>query len=248
MSDDRLGGWVSSAEAYTAFQDGGDPNRTLLMDPVMLRLCGDVDGKDVLDLGCGEGRFSRMLREREARCTGIDVTPSMCARARDRDRSANAYACADAARLPFVDASFDLVVSYITLVDIPDYRAAIAECARVLRPGGSLVVANLGFVTAGALPNSGWVRDADRKRLYYAVDNYAEERSAWFEWLGIRIKNYHRPLSNYMQAYLGAGLTLRAFEEPVPENLSLRDSVEYEDWFRVPLFTAMWWTASGNSE
>ena len=139
MIDDRLGGWVSSAEAYTAFQDGGDPNRTLLMDPVMLRLCGDVAGKAVLDLGCGEGRFSRMLVERGAHCIGIDVTPSMCARARERDRSANVYACADAARLPFADASFDLVVSYITLVDIPDYRAAIAECARVLRPGGRLL-------------------------------------------------------------------------------------------------------------
>ena len=52
-------------------------------------------------------------------------------------------------RSNFADASFDLVVSYITLVDIPDFRAAIREMARVLRPGGALLMANLtGYISA----------------------------------------------------------------------------------------------------
>ncbi len=241
MPDDRLGGWVASASAYIGFQDAGDPNRTLLLDPVMLRLCGDATGAAVLDLGCGEGRFSRMLAERGARCTGIDVTREMCLTARERDASPNEYAVSDAARLPFATASFDLVVSYVTLVDIPDFRAAIAESARVLRPGGAIIVANLGFPTAAALPNTGWVRDEERRRLYYALDRYTEERSMWFEWAGIRIENYHRPLSSYMSAYLNAGLTLRAFEEPVPTDLSLQQDERFEDWFRIPLFTVMRW-------
>ena len=57
----------------------------------------------------------------------------------------------------------------------------------------------------------------------------------------IRIENWHRPLANYMQAYLAAGLTLRAFEEPVPEDESLREQYYFEDWFRVPLFNVMLW-------
>jgi SAM-dependent methyltransferase len=244
MPDDRLGGWIASASAYTNFQDAGDPNRTLLLDPVMLRLCGDVAGARVLDLGCGEGRFSRMLTDRGARCTGIDVTREMCLTARRRDASGNAYAMADAAHLPFAGESFDVVVSYVTLVDIPDYRAAIAEAARVLRPGGAMAVANLGFVTASARTDSGWIRDDQRNRLYYAIDRYAEERSMWYEWLGIRIENYHRPLAHYMSAYLETGLTLRVFEEPVPTDQSLREDGRFEDWFRVPLFTAMRWEKS----
>lgn len=235
---ENLGGWVASARAYIDFQDGGDPSRVVLLDPVMLRLCGDVAGQRVLDLGCGDGRFCRMLAERGARCAGIDVTPEMASTA--HQRGPGDYALSDAARLPFQEATFDLIVSYITLVDIPDYRRAIAECARVLRPGGSIVAANLGFTSANALPNSGWLRE-DGRRVYFALDNYADERSQWYEWSGIRIENYHRPLTAYIQAYLSAGLILRDFQEPVPQDQSLRAHPSFEDWFRVPYFNVMRW-------
>ncbi len=62
-----------------------------------------------------------------------------------------------------------------------------------------------------------------------------------YEWAGMRIVNWHRPLSQYMRAYLGAGLMLRAFLEPVPEDTSLRTQDYFEDWFRVPQFTVMRW-------
>ena len=107
--------WRESAGAYIAFQDAGDGNRTLLLDPVMLDLCGDVRGQRVLDLGCGEGRFCRMLADRGAIVTGIDAIAEMIH------------------ALPFADAAFDLVVSYITLVEIVDYASAVREAARVLR-------------------------------------------------------------------------------------------------------------------
>jgi ubiquinone/menaquinone biosynthesis C-methylase UbiE len=63
------------------------------------------------------------------------------------------------------------------MVDFPDFRAAIRESARVLRPGGTFVVANLSFITA----STGWERDAEGKRLFRRVDNYAEEHSEVYE-------------------------------------------------------------------
>lgn len=231
--------WAASAAAYIA-RVAIDTNRDLLLDPVMLDLCGDVEGLRVLDLGCGEGRFCRMLAARGARCTGIDLTGRMVATARARD-PAGAYIRGTAESLPFADASFDLVVSYVTLVDIVDYRAAIAASARVLRPGGRFVVANVGFVTA----SSGWQKDDHGRRLYHRVDRYAEEFVRIDEWCGIRILNHHRPLAAYMQAYLQQGLTLRAFLEPVPEDQSLRDRYDCEDWFRVPQFNVMEWGKPG---
>jgi ubiquinone/menaquinone biosynthesis C-methylase UbiE len=231
----EFNGWTDSASAYIGFQDAQDPNRTLLLDPVMLRLCGDVQGKRTLDVGCGEGRFMRMVADRGAEPVGIDpIDEMLCtARARGSDRVVRSMA----ESLPFASASFDLIVSYITLVDIEGYREAIAEMARVLRPGGALVVANLGFVTAGF----GWEKAADGTRLHQKIDRYADEWSQVYDWRGIKIRNFHRPLASYMQAYLTNGLTLRAFEEPVPEDQSLRDHYQFEDWFRVPLFNVMRW-------
>jgi ubiquinone/menaquinone biosynthesis C-methylase UbiE len=250
----EFGGWTDSAPAYIGFQDAGDLNRTMLLDPVMLRLCGAVRGLRALDVGCAEGRFMRMLAERGADPAGIDPIAAMVGAAHERGSGDAARAMAE--RLPFADGSFDLCISYITLVDIEGYREAIAEMARVLRPGGAIVVANLGFVTAGY----GWEKAKDGTRLYQKIDRYAEEWSQVYDWIAlgalpenarqhversgggrIRIENHHRPLANYMQAYLSAGLVLRAFEEPVPEDRSLREQYYFEDWFRVPLFNVMRW-------
>ena len=227
--------WAGSADAYIAFEDAGDRNRTDLLDPVMLAECGDVSQQDVLDVGCGEGRFTRMLNDRGARCTGVDATPAMVQTA--RARGGGTYAAAAAEALPFRDATFDLAASYVVLVDVVRYADAIRECARVLRPGGRLIAANLGFVTA----SQGWVRDEAGNRLHLRVDRYADEFSQVYEWVGIRIENWHRPLANYMRAYLDAGLVLRNFLEPVPADQSLRDDPYTEDWFRVPLFNVMRW-------
>lgn len=234
-------GWETSVRGWLDIIDD-DPNRKILLDPVMLRLCGDVRRKRVLDVGCGEGRFCRLLRDRGASAVGVDPTAGLIAEARKRDEH-GAYVRAMAEQQPFADATFDLVVTYVTLVDIAGYREAISEMARLLRPGGSIVAANLGFVTATPVtpPESPWVRDAEGRRLHYRIDRYATEWPATLAWGDIKIVNWHRPLSAYMDAYLGAGLALRAFEEPVPSDESLREDDYFEDWFRVPLFTVMRW-------
>ena len=235
--NDPDGGWSASTAAWLRFQDDGmDVSRTKLLDEIMLRLAGDVGGQRVADVGCGEGRFMRMLTARGARPIGFDPTPGMVAAA--RDRGSGDILRASGEMIPLASASCDLAVSYVTLVDIPDFRAAIAEMARVLRPGGRLLVANLCFVTA----SEGWAHDEAGRRTYHRVDRYVEEWSREFEWVGIRIVNRHRPLGAYMRAYLDNGLILCEFLEPVPPPESpLRDDPFFEDWFRVNDFTVMLW-------
>src|SRR5262249_8530028 len=157
--------------------------------------------------GCGEGRFSRILKSLGIRVVGVDPTRALLERARERDPDGE-YLMAQAESLPFSAGAFDLVVSCLSLVDIPDFRTAIAEMARVLKPGGTLLAANLtGLQSAGM--RGGWQHDAEGRRTKFAIDDYGREWFEWAEWSGIRIKNWHRPLSAYMQAYLASGLELR---------------------------------------
>jgi SAM-dependent methyltransferase len=235
------GGWTAAADAWINLIDEQELNRELLLDPIMLHLCGDVARRSVLDLGCGEGRFSRMLEERGAAVVGIDPVLRLASAARRRGRLNSQYAMARGESLPLGSGRFDLAVSYITLVDIADFRAAIAEVARVLKPGGSFLVANLGFVSA----SEGWARDEQGRRLHHRVDRYAEERPIILEWRGVRIVNWHRPLSAYMTQFLATGFSLKAFLEPVPQDEALMDDPQTEDWFRVPLFTVMLWQKTG---
>jgi SAM-dependent methyltransferase len=237
VADDRQeSGWEASAEAWLAWVDHGDPSRELLLDEVMLRECGDVAGRSVLDLGCGEGRFARMLGARGAQVTGLDITGPLLRAARERSPGL-ALVRATAERLPFRPASFDLVVSYVTLVDISDFRAAIAGVAGVLRPGGRFVVANLSFMSAG----TGWLRDDAGRRTAYPLEDYLRERPVALSWAGIRVVNWHRPLDAYMQALLGQGLLLRSFIEPRPADDRFREDPNLEDWYRLPNFVVMAW-------
>ena len=233
-------GWESSAQAWIDSMgergERGDWGRQHVLDPVMMERVRRGRFKTAIDVGCGEGRFCRMLKEAGVRATGIDPTLPFVELARQRDPGGD-YRLGRAEQLEFPEASFDLAVSYITLIDIPDFRAAIREMARVLRPGGALLMANLtGFTSAGA--DRGWVKDANGEHLHFPVDNYLGERPIWLEWLGIRVENWHRPLAAYMTAFLEAGLTLKFFAEPGPVS---GDPVLQDRARRVPWFVVMEW-------
>jgi SAM-dependent methyltransferase len=233
-------GWETSAQAWIDSMgergERGDWGRQHVLDPVMMERVKQGRFKTAIDIGCGEGRFCRMLKEAGVRATGIDPTVPFVELARQRDPAGD-YRLGRAEQLEFPDASFDLAVSYITLIDIPDFRAAIGEMTRVLRPGGALLMANLtGFTSACA--DHGWVKDANGEHLHFPVDNYLGERPIWLEWLGIRVENWHRPLAAYMTAFLEAGLTLKFFAEPGPVS---GDAVLQDRARRVPWFVVMEW-------
>ena len=93
----------------------------------------------VLDLGCAFGFATRMLRQRGYDALGVDCSPAYIARARRADPRST-YLVADAAHVPLPDASFDGLLLLDVLEHLPDERGAIAEVARLLAPGGTLVL------------------------------------------------------------------------------------------------------------
>ena len=209
-------GWDFSAPGWlAAMGESGDVTRRYVLDAPMLAALPEV-GR-ALDIGCGEGRFCRMMHARGLATVGAEPTADLLAAAKARDPQGE-YIKASAEVLPFRDQSFDVAVFYLTLIDILDFRAAIAEAVRVLRPGGQLLVANLhSHVTARPRnwegEGSHWVVK-NGERLHLALDDMMAERAITSAWGDIRIENHHRPLSAYMGAFLDAGLRLTAFEDP----------------------------------
>jgi ubiquinone/menaquinone biosynthesis C-methylase UbiE len=97
-------------------------------------------GRRTIDIGCGEGRLTRCLKELGHSVIGVDTSPSLVAAAHGLDPSVD-IRLADAAALPLDDASADLAIAFMSLHDISAMPAAVREVARVLEPGGRFCVA-----------------------------------------------------------------------------------------------------------
>jgi SAM-dependent methyltransferase len=118
-----------------------------LEERLVLKLLAPVDHLHVLDVGCGDGALASTLFRREAWVTGLDADPRMLAAARARAEAASVtldLVRGHAEALPFPDEKFDRVVAVTVLCFVREVDSAIAEMARVLKPGGRLVVGELG--------------------------------------------------------------------------------------------------------
>lgn len=134
--------WNENATVWTQLVRAGyDVYREHLNTPAFLELLPNVDGLFGLDIGCGEGRNTRLLTERRAHVTAIDVAEVFiqhAAQSEKREPRGIDYSVASALELPFGDATFDFAVGFMSFMDIPDPERVLAEAYRILKPGGFL--------------------------------------------------------------------------------------------------------------
>ena len=239
MNNEDLASWDALADGWSEWVRHND-NRLFVLDPAHLAQLGDVSGKRVLDAGCGEGRFARMLAERGAAVTAFDFSPRMIeiAAKMESERPLGVeYLVADMTDLSqFPNGAFDIAVAYLSLIDVPNYERALAEIARVLLPGGSFQfsIVHPCFLPPGASwepRKPGTVPVLDKDKLYKKVDNYFPARELRFKmWPTAPVEtiNYHRPLSEYAHACRAAGLLIRDIVEPY----SNEEVLAQRDWLR----------------
>ena len=150
MADDVANGGnlEGLSSAYTAWRASPLGRITdALEQELLLDLIGPVAGMRVLDVGCGDGALAVELERRGATVTGIDSLPQMIDAARRRARAHGVdatFEVATAQDMPFAPDAFDSVVAVTALCFIKDAAPVLGEVGRVLRPGGRVVIGELG--------------------------------------------------------------------------------------------------------
>jgi len=194
--------------------EDGDGNRILNSDPVLWQFAGDVNGRTVLDAGCGTGYLSKKLHDQGARVTGIDFSERMVAiaHAYHPDMDFRVDSCSELRTLE--DEHFDLVVANYVLMDTPDLGGTMAAFHRVLKPDGAAVL----VFSHPCFPQEHATVSEDGEVIQYGWNfPYFEPRKCvdppWAHFTAEFIW-FHRPLSDYWKAFRAAGFVVVDFEEP----------------------------------
>lgn len=187
---------LDHAEGYAAWSETyDDPGNALLLveEPVLRSFLADVPVGDAADVGCGTGRVTAMLSDLGHHVTGIDPSDAMLERARAKGIAAT-FERGSFEALPLADDSVDLVTCALALTHVTDLGPAVREFARVLRPGGHVVLSDV-HPLAVATGAQAFFRRADGSRA-------------------VTINHQHW-VADYVRAFSNAGLKIRRCEEPL---------------------------------
>ncbi|CAI4032783.1 Methyltransf_11 domain-containing protein [Nitrospira tepida] len=139
--------WLAPADAYDQWAgeyDDADPS-TLLDEPFLLAMVKIFPGCRLLDLGCGTGRYVRILNRPGISIVGVDLSQGMLARARRTclSKSTVAWVQASFTKLPFIGGTFDRVISGLVLDHVENLHSYFHQIATMLRPGGRLILSTV---------------------------------------------------------------------------------------------------------
>ena len=225
--------WEDHAQWWIdGFTDGADPE---YVEQILPLAASELAGYErILDVGCGDGQISRLVAAAGAAAFGVDPTWNQIEVAQRRGGGA-VYVRSGAAELPFADASFDAAVACLVFEHIDDVDGAIAEIARVVRPGGRFSF----FLNHPLIqtPGSGWIDDhtVDPPEQYWRIGAYlVEQDSVEQVERGVFIRFVHRPLSRYLNALADHGLVLERMVEPAPPDGFLDRAFEYAQAAAIP--------------
>ena len=203
------------AAAYVA-HNARSPWNARYERPAVLALLGEVAGLRVLDAGCGGGAHAEELLRRGADVVGLDTSASLLDIARRRLGADVELHHGDLAEpLPFEDGSFDLVLASLVLHYLEHWEPTLGELARVLRPGGRIVVSThhpfMDHAASGA-------------EDYFATYLITEQWTMGDVVADVRF--WHRPLRAMLGSIAAAGLDVVTIAEPDPDATLQADDPE----------------------
>ncbi len=228
--------WDDNADAWTKLSRAGyDIYRDSFNTPAFLEMLPDVKGLHGLDVGCGEGSNTRLIAGLGARVTAIDVSRRFVDHARSSELKSPLeidFQVADAVALPFADGTFDFATAFMSLMDLPDKAATLAETFRTLKPGGFLQfsICHPCFDTR----HRENIRDETGRTYAIEVGDYFRRMDGEvFEWMfrapeeetrdlqPFRVARFNSTMSEWLNGVIDAGFRIERTAEPFPSDEAL---------------------------
>lgn len=243
--------WGKVAKWYdNLLEEGSDSYQEKLIKPNLLRILAPKPGEEILDVGCGQGYFSRLIAKEGSRVVGVDLANELIAIAREEAGERESYFVMSAEKMSGLQNSrFDAAICILALQNMKNLQNAISEMSRVLKTNGRLVLV-LNHPAFRVPTASFWGYDEKAKAQYRSIYKYLSEISQEVDMTqGVKDKSkkkftmsFHHPLQVYFKAFAKAGLATVRLEEWVSHKVSDKGPKKRaEDLARkeIPLFMCL---------
>ncbi len=234
--DEKDKAWNAISDKYDKqVGETGDFYHRTYINPTLLEILGEVSGKSILDLGCGQGYFSRILARKGALVSGIDISDQLVQLAIEsevKEPLGIKYFVNDSSDLKDIkDSKFDLIISNMVFHDLRNIEGTIKECKRIIKKEGKLVFSLLHPMTDLS------PRFKDDEGYYKKLRQYKSNITTKSD---LGMPNYHRPVEYYFQLLFDNGFLITDFKEIVtPRGSEEETSLDKEKLFtrnELPLF------------
>lgn len=224
--------WSSFSHSYDSLvQETGDKSQSLIINPVVEKLLGDLGGQTVLDAGCGNGYWSRKLAKTAEKVIGVDFTSELIVKANERGVPQNVeFITGNLENLTFANETFDTVLLNMVLLDIEKLPVVMNEIARVTKVGGSIVVSTTHPCFENP-PNTYSLNDEQGKKVGRAVSNYF--KNGLVEDSQNNYQHYHHTLSDYLNSFANSSLFVEKIEEPNGAEILQSNELDHHPYFLI---------------
>lgn len=215
--------------------------RAYFVMPYTLQQLGDVSDRIILDIGCGEGGYSRALAHKGANVTSIDCAVDLinfAIKKADEEGLKIAHFVRNSNDLfDIEDSTFEIVLSSMMLMDCEDLFGTVKEISRVLKPGGKVFVSVLHPCFNGG--NIRWTGGDDETKV--VVEDYfsPKEWEAFIGGISSPVIFRHRTLEEYVKVFIQNDLRIVDMNEPLPTNEQVEKSSRIGRLLKIPMFLFM---------
>lgn len=220
-------------EKYRELRSVEDNYNDLIEQPAIKQLLPELEGKAILDLGCGYGHNCiDFIMKGASRVVGIDISSKMLEIAkRENSNELIEYVLLDMSQIGSLAQKFDLVFSSLAFHYVRDFQRLLQDINTLLNDNGILLFSQEHPYTTAPVGGACWTRDELGNKIHYNLSDYMRSGKRNVRWFIDNIEKYHRPISEIINSMISQGFIINNVVEPVPNEYALERRPDFKDEF-----------------
>ena len=225
-------------EGYSKIRERKNNANELFEKPALFSLLPPLEGKAVIDLGCGYGEHCiEYIRRGAASVVGIDISEKMLAVAKaENSHPKITYLHMAMEDLSSIKGKFDMAASSLALQYVEDYGTLVHDVHELLNDNGLFIFSQEHPMNTCFSDGDRWTRDENGRKIHANISNYGVEKEWESTWFIDHVKKYHRMFSTVLNTLIDNGFAIEKIIEPTPTEEILTSNPDQEDLFHRPDF------------